>query len=205
MGRAGALFLGTCTLATLSAGCSFSAVRPPSFSPGAISREAMSQLDSNTNGQLEATELAKSPGLLAALKQADSDGNGTLSQSEIAGRIEAYRSSQIGLMPFTCTVYLDRQPLAGAKVKLIPEPFLATTIKPAAGETSEAGIAAPMIEGETTPAVQCGMYRVEISKPDSGGAETLAARYNTATELGQDIAPDVAGLERGVAFLLTTK
>ncbi|HEX5103884.1 MAG TPA: hypothetical protein VFV87_08750 [Pirellulaceae bacterium] len=180
-------------------------VRPPAFSPSAASAAAIKQLDTSGSDQLEAEELRQAPGLAAALDRADADKSGTLSQGEIRDRIASYGASRVGLMPFTCTVRLDGRELAGAEVKLVPEAFLASALKPAIATTSETGVAAPVVEGEQFAAMPCGMYRVEISQRDAAGAQIVPARYNVRTELGQEIAPDVPGLERGVVFELVTQ
>ena len=74
----------------------------------------------------------------------------------------------------------------------------------AAGETGRGGSAALAIPGEELPGIHCGLYRVEISKLDQAGAETIPARYNTDTTLGQEVSQRVP--PEGVAmFELSTK
>jgi hypothetical protein len=191
--------------AVLISGCGPARRRPPSYSPSSAGSQALELFDANGNGTLDGAELAKSPGLASAVKRWDGDGDGALSADEIATRIETYRASGIGLMPFSCTVYLDNQRLSGAEVTLVPEPFLEGVLQPAKAVTSTTGIAAPAVDGNDFPAVPCGLYRVQISKKDAAGNESIPARYNSATELGQDIGPDVPGLERGVEYRLVSR
>ena len=52
--------------------------------------------------------------------------------------------------------------------------------------------------------VNCAFYRIEISK-QQGGGESVPARYNTSTELGQEVAPGVPVLQTGVTFDLKSR
>ena len=103
-------------------------------------------------------------------------------------------------MGLSLTITQAGQPLAGAAVTLTPEPCLAGEIKPAAGTTGTTGVAAPKIDGSEFPGVSPGMYRVAVSKKDEQGRETLDGKFNSATTLGVEVAPDVPGLERGVTL-----
>ena len=54
------------------------------------------------------------------------------------------------------------------------------------------------------PGIYVGLYRVRISKKVDG-KETLPARYNTATELGREIAANIRDNRGNVIFHLTSK
>ena len=187
----------TIVLAVLS-GCARS--QPvPAYSSSAAGSAAIESFDKNGSRSLDAEEAAKSPGLQTAFSRIDADKDGSLSESEIAGRIAAYRDSQIGLMPLQCMVTINGVPAEGAEVKLVPEPFLTDTLSIATGIVGASGIAVPQAAESEIPAISCGLYRVEVSwKKD--GREVIPPSYNAETTLGLEVAPDVPNLERGVHF-----
>ena len=71
------------------------------------------------------------------------------------------------------------------------------------GTTDAQGYVNLQAEAIDAPGMHCGLYRVEISKKDAGGQETLLARYNTQTTLGQEVAPVGRGGE--VVYRLSGK
>ena len=96
-------------------------------------------------------------------------------------------------MSFNCSVNYDGKPLEGATVKFIPEPFMGGVVDEASGKTSPEGFAVIAIDQAKLPesqkginGVRSGFYKVEITHPD----KQIPARYNTATELGQEVAND---------------
>jgi len=187
-------------------GCSRAPVAAPQFSPGASARAAIEEFDANQDGSLDANELAKCPGLQAAKDRIDADGNGGLSEAEISARIAAYGKNTAPLTPLRCQVLFGGQPLAGAKVTLVPERFLGEAIGAADGVTDVAGNALLSISEfsqQGYSGVFCGLYRVRISDTDPSGRERLPAKYNAETTLGQEVAPDVRELEHGVVWNLS--
>jgi hypothetical protein len=86
-------------------------------------------------------------------------------------------------------VHLDGKPLQGATVTYVPEKFMGSSIKPASGVSDERGTVPLIVEGEKLPGVQPGLYRVQISKKDASGQETIPARYNQDTILGAEVYP----------------
>jgi len=86
-----------------------------------------------------------------------------------------------------CRVLLDGQPLEGATVTFVPEKFLGPGIKPASGVSDAEGHVRLRTEGQDLPGVQCGIFRVVVSKKDSADQETIPGRYNTHTELGEEV------------------
>src|SRR5207249_652874 len=118
-----------------------------------------------------------------------------VSEEELAERLATlYQSSQIGMMSVSCKVLYDGSPLAGARVTFVPEKFLGPAFKSASGETDARGQVQLRAEGEETPGmVHLGYYRVQVSKKNAAGQETLPARYNTQTILGQEVSPDPRG------------
>jgi hypothetical protein len=112
------------------------------------------------------------------------------------------------LSPAHVHVTLDGQPLAGAQVLFEPEAFLGDEIKKATGTTNQFGDVAPVIAKEdranpTLPGgVHFGLYKVRISK-QAGGKETIPARYNSETTIGQEVSYDDPGLGfKGITYAL---
>jgi hypothetical protein len=68
----------------------------------------------------------------------------------------------------------------------VPERFMGPSVKPARGVTDESGACLLAVEGEEIEGVHCGIFRIEVSKPDANGKETIPARYNSASTLGVD-------------------
>ena len=94
-------------------------------------------------------------------------------------------------------VTLDGHPLAGATVTLVPEKFMGPAFKPVSAVTDDWGAGSLKGEGADEDSVPPGYYRTLVSKKNAQGQETIPAKYNTATVLGQEIAPDAEG-RRGV-------
>jgi hypothetical protein len=184
-------------------------VNPPAINPKEAAQKAMAEYDTNGDGTIDGAELDKAASLKSSLKELDTNGDGKISADEIASRIEQWQASKVGLMSFSCKVNLDKAPLAGATVTLTPEKFLGTNLLPATGTTNEQGFAAISIAKDklSNPnfsGVHVGFYRVEVSKQQNG-AETIPARYNVNTELGQEVAQGVPALQSLVTFDVKSK
>ncbi len=169
----------------------------------------MAEYDTNSDGAIDGAELDKVPAIKSSLKELDKNGDGKITPDEIAHRIEEWQTSKVGLMSFSCRVTLDKAPLAGATVTLVPEKFLGNTLLPATGTTNEQGVATISIAKDklSNPnhsGVHVAFYRVEISKQQNG-AEILPARYNVNTELGQEVAQGVPALQTQVVFDLKSR
>ncbi len=183
------------------AGCWGSApsrVHPQGIASDAA-QKAMELYDANKDGVLDAAELEKSPGLKAALKEVDKNGDGKISADEINARIEAWKESKLGRLTMKCTVQHNGQPLAGATVKFVPESFLGSELKAGSGVTGATGVATisvPLGGPDDVPGLSPGFYRVEITK----SGENIPAKYNKETVLGQEVAIDAAGIQKGIKF-----
>jgi hypothetical protein len=171
-------------------GCSGRRVPVPAFAPDRAGQEALALYDRNKDGFLDADELKSCPALHSYLTSWDADKDGRLSGAEIAARITAYQSSRIGLSALAFQVTLDGQPLSGATVTLIPEKFFGDALEPAAGTSDARGVVSVATPRAEVPGAACGLYRIEVSKKDAFGRETISARYNQATILGLEVAPD---------------
>ena len=179
-------------LALLAAGCSGGGdgAGVPRVSPRDAANQAVADHDANQDGALDAKELEKCPGLLTGLKRADANGDGRLTADEIADRLTLFREQGL-LADVGVEVTLDGRPLVGATVTLEPEGFLGPTVKPATAVTDEQGTGYFATEGAGEQ-VAFGYYRVKVSKA-AQGRESVPAKYNAQTVLGQEIAPDVGG------------
>ena len=174
-------------------GCQ-SRVKPPSVDPEEAAATAIENYDTDGDGSLNEAELAACPGLLVVMDRFDTTGDRQLSQDEIEARLGEMYSGRVGLTTTSCKVTLDRRPLAGAKVRYVPEAFLGSEIKAAEGVTDQAGFTKVAIPDEQLPedqrgigVLQMGVYRVEITHP----TRSIPAKYNTRTTLGCELHPTV--------------
>ena len=185
----------------LLSGCSRSdALTFPTYSPDRIAQEALAEYDANHDGYLDAKELERCPALKAALKSIDQNGDNRLGVDEIAGRIRTYQESGAALKHVGCRLLLDGRPLQGATVTYVPEKFMGTSIKPASGVTDKSGQVSLIAEGEKYPGAQPGFYRVQVSKKNANGQETIPARYNQDTTLGTEVYPLRKRVDRRAAM-----
>ena len=91
----------------------------------------------------------------------------------------------------------------------MPEKFLGPNLQPATGTTGEQGLAMLSVAKDKLPnpnysGVHVGLYRIEVSK-QNGGSETIPARYNVNTQLGQEVAQGVAVLQGPLPLDLKSK
>jgi hypothetical protein len=189
-------------------GCSRAPVTAPELDPDEAAQQALAEFDANQDGSLDTAELERCPGLRAAQSAIDTDRNGQLTESEIAARLESYISGELVVTTFPCQVFFDGQPLAGAEVTLLPEPFLGPALKPATGVTGDGGnavLSVAEVQERGFAGVYCGLYRIQVSWRNAAGTEALPAKYNSQTTLGQEVAPDVRELERGVTLNLSSR
>jgi hypothetical protein len=185
-------------------------VEQPGINPSSAGSLAMEQYDTNGDGVVAGDELAQAPALLAALPRLDTNGDKGVSADEVAARVNAWKEMRTGMASVRCHITLDGQPLVGAKVVFEPEAFLGDEIKTAFGTTNQFGDAAPTIPPQQRPApnlpggAHFGLYKVRISKI-VGDKETIPARYNTQTILGQEVSYDDPGMKNNnMAFALKT-
>jgi hypothetical protein len=172
----------------LTTGCSRGA-EVARVSPHDAANQALAEYDTNKDGALDAKELEACPALLSALKKLDKNKDGKLSADEIAERLAYFQQD----MPLDVSVevMLDGKPLPGATVTLVPEKFMGPATKPASAVTDEGGTGQFRIEGSGEPVAR-GYYRIQVSK-NVGGRETVPAKYNAQTVLGQEVVPEAEG------------
>jgi hypothetical protein len=181
----------------LVGGC---AGRPPleatPYSAAEAAQRAVQQYDKNGNGSLDPKELEQCPALLGLLNELDnkeeksgSHKAGLLRAEEIQTRLEEFQASKAAMVDVACRVKLDGEPLEGASVTLTPEEFMGPSFKPARGVSNAQGNVRLVTEGFEAAGVAPGYYRIEVSKKDAGGSETLPSQFNQRSLLGSEISP----------------
>ena len=181
------------------------------FDPAGAAEEAMEMYDTDGDGYVAGSELENAPGLKAALKTLDADKDGKVSAEEVAERVRIWDRSQIGMMMFDSRFLLDGKPLANAEITFEPDEFLEGIVEAAVGVTDLGGNTRTKVPKEkrptpdTPPGMQAGVYKVRVSKI-VGGKETIPAKYNTETILGQEVSMDDWAISnRRVIFQLKSR
>ena len=178
-------------LLLLVVGCSSRSrrLKAPKVNPATAASQAMAMYDSSGDGSLSGDELEACPGIKAALKTYDIDSDGAVSQDEIEERLTALFARKAALSSLRVRVALNGQALAGAHVRLVPEPYLGDQVKPASGTTRRSGSAPMTVAPDDLPEAQrayhgvhYGTFKVEITHPD----KKIPAKYNTQTTLGYE-------------------
>lgn len=172
------------------AGCSQQPARiaPPDIDPEAAGALAIEMFDPDHNG-IRGAELEKCPGLKAAAAIIDPQQQGITAEG-VSARIKQWQATQLGRIQVVCMVLRNGQPLSGAEIKFVPEPFLGENVPSASGTTDLDGTAVVTISDQNPPGVAPGFYRVEITKPGLA----IPSHYNSETTVGQEIAQDAKGL-----------
>ncbi len=191
-------------------GCSRgpSAIKPPRVNAAEAADAALLEFDTNADGVIGGEELNLAPGLRAGLAAFDTNGDNQIDGGEIKSRVTAWRDSKVGLITIRCDVMLNDTPLEGAIVTYEPEKFLGDQVQAATGTTDKFGTAYMSIPKGKRPApdapagVQFGVYRVRVSKIVDG-KDIIPARYNTSTEIGQEISHDDPGVANGIRYELS--
>ncbi len=196
-------------LLTVLVGCSgkLPKIEPPEIDGEAAGQAAMAQYDKNGDGVVSGKELDGAPSLKAALDRLDANGDGGVSSEEVQKLAEKWSA---GSVPAKANVFLDGRKLVGAEVTFDPEPFLGEDVVPQAFGTSDRNgfvIAEVPEEKRLHPNARYptpGLYLVRISKKVDG-KETIPARYNTATELGLEIARRASYMPGNAEFRLRSR
>lgn len=158
----------------------------PAWNPSTQAAKIIEMHDTDGNGVLGPEELEKTPAMKAALRFADRNHDGKLDQTEIMARLSFFRDSRTYRAKTVCLIASGGKPLAGAKVRFVPEEAIASAVGPARGVADASGHAAMAVEGSKEAGILPGFYKVEIT----GGSKPLPSRYNTETMLGCEVAPD---------------
>lgn len=175
-------------LVVLTLGCSQrpGRVSTPSWDPEGFADAVLAKLDKNSDGSLDKTELAASPGLNAGAKAIDTDKNGSLSRDELVARFALYKKMRIGITSAQIQLVYKGQPLDGAKVTLVPEFFLEGLVEPAVGETLAGGYVEARVDGLTPAGMRVGYYRAVVESKVKIPAKYTKAETTTA---GVEVSP----------------
>lgn len=148
-------------------------------------RLAMQQCDSDSNGLLDAAELAGCPGLQAAAQRVDANGDGAITADEIEQRLAAYelQSHRVGLVT---KVMRNGAPAADLTVTLQLESFQGENVPIYSGASDQTGSVKLKSNGLAARLLPLGMYRVTIR--DRGDGREVVQ--------GCEIADDVPGVNR---------
>ncbi len=177
-------------------------ITQPYINASAAGAAAMEEYDTNHDGAVAGDELDRAPGLNAARATIDTNGDGQISAEEVANRVRVWQDEDAGLTNLRCVVRMNGRPLEGAEVVFEPEAFLGDGIETAKGTVSAQGsasISIPKAERPTPgtpPGLRLGLYKVTISRM-LGGKETVPARYNVKTTLGQEVCLSALASTRG--------
>ena len=202
---------GACFLLFL-AGCSQTASRinPVEIDVSSAASSAMEMYDKNGDGALAADELNAVPGIKRYLDKYDKDGNQQVSRDEIAQRLQDWADNKAGLMGRSYVLTLDGQPIEGATVTMVPEPYLGANVKPATGVSGPTGIVRmshaeedlpKSANGRALPGVKGGTFKIQVTHP----SRTIPPKYNSATELGDEVAYDINTTDASLPLPLTSR
>ena len=159
--------------------------------PAEVASQIMAEYDADSNGELSKAEMKKCEGLLmltAGQEQMmpkyrlDKDGSGTISETEFAQKFaECFEERRQG---YSCIVTHRDEPLEGATVRLVPEPFMGAGVASASGVTDREGHCSVSTADGLEGAVP-GIYRVEITHP----TVEISAKFNSATTINIALDP----------------
>jgi len=167
----------------------------------AAGAKAIELYDTNKDGKISGDELNQCPSLKQSITNVDTSGAGELTADMITARIKKWQAMKIAVLPFTCRVLRNGQPLVGAEVKLVPDKFITDAIPAGSGQTDEEGrviVSAPNPDPTAPKGVPPCFYRIEITK----AGEDIPAKYNTETIFGRLIAPHGIPVTMGVDYNL---
>ena len=202
-------------LVVLCAGCfGPPRIKPPDLDPEASAKQAMELYDTDKDGLIAGAELDQCPAFKRGMEEIpnsggqrrsdmDSDQDGAISEQEIADRIQFFVDSKLGVMKgMGCRFTYKGRPLRGATITFEPEPFVADYIEAATGKTDANGACSLNRENSPLGGVTVGFYKIIVSKLSKSGKETLPAKYNTETTLGQEIVTGALDLSFGLTYQL---
>lgn len=158
-------------------------VLPPALDPEAVTAALMAVADADGDGVIEAGEFGRVGGLAKAAAALDANRDAGISAAELREWFDQVRSARLAITPFAGEVRHRKRPLAGATVKLVPEPFMGSGAQAAVGVTDTDGRFTATIPDGKYPGVNCGFYRVEVTGRGNDG-QPLPAKFNADSTLG---------------------
>ncbi len=132
--------------------------------PAAAGKVALDNYDSNSDGQINASEVANSPALQSAMSRVDTNRDGQISADEVAARIQKYDELS-EFIAGEVRVTRNGKGVVGANVTMTPEVFMGEGFPTYRGTTFDGG-SAPMQTDPPTPGIAVGFYKVTIETPD---------------------------------------
>ena len=157
--------------------------------PSTVAAKAMEAYDANGDGKLAKDELKAVPSLAASGRRVDLNHDGEITTEEIQTRMEQIdpMSDFVGL---DVRILSKGQPLEGAHVTFVPEPFMGDGYQTFSG-TTVAGGGCPLVgDGRQLPGIPVGFYTAKIVHSAQG---IDAAR-------GIEIADDATGNRLEIAL-----
>jgi hypothetical protein len=185
-------------MAAVTLGCSSrpSRIQSIDIDPGSLSRQLIAEYDSDGNGTLSAVEIQEVPPIHGSRSKYDSDGNGEISTEELESRLKRIFDPNVGLLPASCRVTRNGQPLSDAVVRFVPPKLLEGVLPPASCTTSSDGSASLNLAPEDMPknfpstrvrVMRPGIYLVEVTHP----SVQVPRQYNAQTTLGKEVFGEV--------------
>jgi hypothetical protein len=193
-------------------GCSYQATRvqPVEIDASSAATAALEMYDKDGDGAIAGAELDAVQGVKKHLALYDRDNDQRVTREEIVERLGVWDSNPAAIMGSSYVVYLDGKPLSGATMKFVPEPYLGPNVKPATGVTTQIGLTRPShapedlpktANGRTIYGMTSGTFKIEITHPN----QKIPARYNTQTELGDEVAHDINPTGAPIKISLTSR
>ncbi len=174
----------------LLVGClgSVEKVEQPTMDPEAMTDGAMELCDADDDGFITKSEAKACPAIKNSMVDLDVDPkDNKISREEMLARFNLYVETQLGLTPASIHVVDGRGVgLVGAKVRLVPEPFMEDYIETAEGSVidPENGYASlSVVPG--MPGVRIGFYRIEVTSDDM----KIPAKFNEKSIYGIEVPP----------------
>lgn len=170
-------------------GCSSTppAPRLPSYDPAGSAAKAFELYDANQDGKLDGKELDQCASLAFALVELDVNNDRAIDIAELTSRLQTYVDVGVARKVFSAQLTLDDAPLGEAEVRLIPEEFMLGVVGEGVGVADALGMVMVSIPEVDPPGVNVGFYRVQVSKKDASGQETVPAKFNAQTTLGVEV------------------
>jgi hypothetical protein len=166
------------------------------LNPSGSARTAIEHYDRNSDGLLSREEVQESAAILRAWNDLDANRDNAISHDELQTRIKYWVDCPSRMVPLICRVNLDGQPLAGAEIRFVPEPFITPAVREGMGVTSDQGTTIPRVMDDNIakslkelPGVRLGLYRVMVTHP----IKKIPAKYNSNTTLGCEVVPGTDG------------
>jgi len=151
-----------------------------------MAQAVLALYDTSKDGRLDSQEARKCPSLADGFEFLDKNKDRYVDEEELTSAISTLTVGNVALVPENLLITRGGQGAGGIKVRLVPESFMAGSVKEAAGISNANGIVSFQVEGIThSTGASPGFYRVELSQKDGDGPEKLPAMYNSQSVFGR--------------------